>query len=47
MTFNVSVYVLRLGHCALYDGPKILHRDISMNNIMFRCEKDKRVVGSS
>ncbi|KAF9506104.1 hypothetical protein BS47DRAFT_461344 [Hydnum rufescens UP504] len=32
-------------HRALHDGPKILHRDISMNSLMFRRGKDKRAIG--
>ncbi|KAF9506111.1 hypothetical protein BS47DRAFT_1353262 [Hydnum rufescens UP504] len=32
-------------HRALHEGPKILHRDISMNNIMFCRGKENRVIG--
>ncbi|KAF9502932.1 hypothetical protein BS47DRAFT_1356576 [Hydnum rufescens UP504] len=32
-------------HRGLHDGAKILHRDISMNNIMFRRGENNRVIG--
>ncbi|KAF9506114.1 hypothetical protein BS47DRAFT_1353271 [Hydnum rufescens UP504] len=42
---QVIIDVVKCQSSCLHDGAKILHRDISMNNIMFRRGKDNRVIG--
>ncbi|KAF8892836.1 hypothetical protein CPB85DRAFT_1440734 [Mucidula mucida] len=37
--------ILHLGHAWVYECTKILHRDISISNIMYRVKEDGRICG--